>query len=136
MQKSKVLVCDRPFKCPVCRRDFVVGDEIILLLPQRTRYCSPCGTTAIKRINDRGDNGPAPGAETAGPVTVQSANCRCDDLEKRLVALENKSETGNGGMSNYVDFKTYAEKQTSILRELETLQNKLTKLETRLAHLE
>lgn len=115
-QKSKVLVCDRPFKCPVCRRDFVIGDEILLLLPQRTRYCNDCGKTAIARIDAGATGGTVTpprdafgGTASGGPVTttklvegdyveraiyaklvdkVVSLECKIDDLETRLSLLE------------------------------------------------
>lgn len=87
-QKSKVLVCDRPFKCPVCRRDFVIGDEILLLLPQRTRYCSDCGKVAIARLDAGASGGTVTpprdafgGHAQGGPVTTTAipqtdhANC-------------------------------------------------------------
>lgn len=143
MQKSKVLVCDRPFKCPVCRRDFVVGDEIILLLPQRTRYCSPCGTTAIKRINEKHTE---PVIETgfSGKGSIGSIEDHLNNqvidtiatISKRLDALEAKPESLPADDVRYVDLKTYSDRQISIWRELETLNQKLTRLETRLDSIE
>ena len=114
-QKFKVLVCDRPFKCPVCKRDFVVGDEIILLLPQKTRYCSRCGTDAIQRIDNKAlglpVDTPMPTAAPASPVTTTTiCNCgfvladdqaRFDKVWKALEALEKRFDNVDNLVDNH-----------------------------------
>ena len=119
-------IADRSFKCGGCPKTIMPGDPIIFMLPSKRRYCEPCGNRVYSS---------QVGAPEAGPVTTRSI-CQCADLEKRLAALESKPESPPADDVRYVDFKTYADKQTSIWRELETLNQKLTRLENRVDSLE
>lgn len=112
-QKSKVLVCDRPFKCPVCRRDFVIGDEIILLLPQRTRYCSPCGTNAINRINGRSEPGYVP-SSLRDEINAQSAQEASPVVSKPLTA-----QTKDAAAPTMTQFLQFVDKSMAAIVALE-----------------
>lgn len=120
-------IADRSFKCGGCPKTIMPGDPIVFMLPSKRRYCEPCGNRVYSS---------QVGAPESGPVITRSINCQCADLEKRLAALESNPGTGSVDMSKYVDFKTYGDKQSSIWRELETLNQKLTRLETRLDSIE
>lgn len=112
-QKSKVLVCDRPFKCPVCRRDFVIGDEIILLLPQRTRYCSPCGTNAIKRIDGTHD----------GSTLRQDI-----DRVHAEAGITPKPSAAQSEPASFVTLANYADQQTKLWKSITALEKQTADL--------
>lgn len=125
MSRVVPLSCDRPFTCPRCAAKFEPGMTIALVITNdgkhKVRYCEDCACQIVMKT-------------TGASETVSMAALA--EIEKRLTALENKPSHSSVDTSKYVEVKTYSDKQTSIWRELETLNQKLNKLDARLLNLE
>ena len=130
MYKSMTLLaCDRDFTCGRCKTPVPTGASIAMFFPQKHRYCESCGLAVSAQMSGM------PIQNTQQPAPPSAAH-KYDEIEKRLTALENKPSASSFDTSKYVEVKTYSDKQTSIWRELETLNQKLTRLETRLDSIE